>query len=117
VRSTPVLVEQYVVVGGQKDLEEAVEKSRFGPKAWKPYFNIRDPKEIEARAKREVPAEKVSEGWPVGTDAVAHIKVIEELFQSGATMVNIHAGQADQIRVIEFYKDKIIPQLKSRPVS
>lgn len=56
----------------------------------------------------------MSEGWPIGTDAVAHIKVIEKLFQSGTTMVNIHAGQSDQIRVIEFYKDKIIPQLKSR---
>jgi hypothetical protein len=86
---------------------------RFGPKAWKPYFNIRDPKEIEARAMREVPAEKVSEGWPIGTDAAAHIKVIEELFQSGPTMVNIHTGQTDQMRAIKFYKEEVIPKLKS----
>ena len=112
-RATPVFVEQYVVVGGQKELEEAVTKWRFGPKAWKPYFNIREPQEIEDRAMREVPAEKVSEGWPVGTDASAHIKVIEELFQSGATMVNIHAGQTDQLRVLNFYKDEVIPKLKA----
>jgi F420-dependent hydroxymycolic acid dehydrogenase len=111
---TPVLVEQYVVVGGKNDLEEAVTKWRFGPKAWKPYFNIRDPKQIEARAMSEVPAEKVSEGWPVGTDAAAHIKVIEELFESGATMVNIHSGQTDQMRVIRFYKEEVIPKLRSR---
>jgi alkanesulfonate monooxygenase SsuD/methylene tetrahydromethanopterin reductase-like flavin-dependent oxidoreductase (luciferase family) len=101
-RTTPVLVEQYVVVGGRKELDEAVAKWRFGPKAWKPYFNVRDPKEIEARATREVPAEKVSEGWPLGTGASTHIKVDEELFQSGATMVNIHTGQSDQLRAINF---------------
>ncbi len=111
--TTPVLVEQYVVVGGQKELNEAVSKWRFGPKAWKPYFNVRDPKEIEARAMREVPAEKVSEGWPVGTDAGAHIKVIEELFQSGATMVNIHTGQEDQMRAIKFYQDEVIPNMRA----
>jgi len=113
-RTTPVLVEQYVVVGGRKELDEAVAKWRFGPKAWKPYFNVRDPNEIEARAMREVPAEKVSEGWPVGTDASAHIMVIEGLFQSGATMVNIHTGQSDQLRAINFYKDEVIPKLRSR---
>jgi TAT-translocated FGD2 family F420-dependent dehydrogenase len=114
VQTAPVLVEQYVVVGGKSELDEAVSKWRFGPKAWKPYFNIRDPKEIEARAMREVPAGKVSEGWPVGTDAGAHIKAVEELFQSGATMVNIHTGQSDQMRVIKFYKDEVIPKLRTR---
>jgi F420-dependent hydroxymycolic acid dehydrogenase len=106
--ATPVFVEQYAVVGGKKELDEAVTKWRFGPKAWKPYFNIQD------RAMREVPAEKVSEGWPIGTDASAHIKVIEELFESGATMVNIHAGQTDQMRVIHFYRDEVIPKVRAR---
>ena len=115
--AAPVLVEQYVVVGGKNELDEAVAKWRFGPKAWKPYFNIRDPKEIEARAMKEVPAEKVSEGWPVGTDPAAHLKVIEELFQSGATMVNIHTGQSDQMRAIKFYKDEVIPKLRARGVA
>ena len=55
-----------------------------------------------ARGSGEVAAEKVSEGWPVGTDPSAHIKVIEKLFQSGATMVNIHTGQEDQMRAINF---------------
>jgi len=112
--ATPVLVEQYVIVGGKPELNEAVSKWRFGPKAWKPYFNIRDPKEIEARAMREVPEEKVSEGWPISTDPAAHLKVIEELFQSGATMVNIHTGQTDQMRAIHFYRDEVIPKLRAR---
>ena len=36
----PVFIEQYVIVGGKKELDEAAELWRFGPKAWNPYFNI-----------------------------------------------------------------------------
>ena len=43
----PVFIEQYVVVGGKQELDEAAELWRFGPKAWKPYFNIRDPQTIQ----------------------------------------------------------------------
>jgi hypothetical protein len=42
------------VVGGDKETAEAAEMWRFGPKAWKPYFNIRDPKTIQDRAETEV---------------------------------------------------------------
>jgi F420-dependent hydroxymycolic acid dehydrogenase len=58
--------------------------------------------------------EKVSEGWPVSTDPAAHIKVIEELYQSGATMVNVHTGQEDQLRVIKLYTDEVIPKVAAR---
>ena len=54
----PIFIEQYVVVGGKSELNEAAELWRFGPKAWKPYFNIRDPKTIQERAEAEVPARK-----------------------------------------------------------
>jgi F420-dependent hydroxymycolic acid dehydrogenase len=112
--SVPVLLEQYVIVGGQKELDEAVTLWRFGPKAWKPYYNIRDPKVIEARAAKEVSKEEVSQGWPVSTDPAAHTKVINELFESGATMVNIHSGQSDQKRVIEFYGSQVLPKIRSK---
>jgi F420-dependent hydroxymycolic acid dehydrogenase len=92
----PVLVEQYAVVGNKNDAERAAELWRFGPKAFKSYYNIRDPKEIQQRADSEVPLEKVYGDWPVGTDPAVHIKVITELFDSGATIVNVHSGQEDQ---------------------
>ncbi len=110
----PVFVEQYVVVGGQQELREAAELWRFGPKAWKPYFNIRDPKTIQERADAEVPLEKVSEGWPVGTDPEVHLKVLNELFDSGATEVHIHAGQHDQKKVIDFYGKEVLPRLRNK---
>ncbi len=108
----PVFIEQYVVVGGQQELREAAELWRFGPKAWNPYFDIRDPKTIQERAEAEVPLEKVSEGWPVGTDPETHLKVVRELFDSGATEVHIHSGQRDQKKVIEFYGREVLPRLR-----
>jgi F420-dependent hydroxymycolic acid dehydrogenase len=108
----PVFIEQYVVVGGKSELKEAAEFWRFGPKAWKPYFNIRDPKTIQQRAQAEIPIEKVTEGWSIGTDPDAHVKVISELFSSGATGVHIHSGQRDQRKVIDFYGKEVLPRVR-----
>ena len=108
----PVLVEQYVVVGDEGDAERAAELWRFGPKAFKSYYNIRDPKEIQRRADTEVPLEKVYGDWPVSTDPAVHARTITELFESGATIVNIHCGQEDQKRVIEFYGKEVLPRIK-----
>jgi F420-dependent hydroxymycolic acid dehydrogenase len=108
----PIFIEQYVVVGGKKEANEAAELWRFGPKAWKPYFNIRDPKTIQARADAEIPIEKVTEGWPISTDPEVHSKVLSDLFDSGATGVHIHSGQSDQRRVIDFYGKEVLPRLR-----
>ena len=108
----PVLVEHYAVVGDKAVAEKAAELWRFGPKAFKSYYNIRDPNEIQQRADSEVPLEKVYGDWPVSTDPAVHIKVVTELFDSGATIVNIHSGQDDQKRVIEFYGKEVLPKIK-----
>ncbi|HZP25405.1 MAG TPA: TIGR03557 family F420-dependent LLM class oxidoreductase [Terriglobales bacterium] len=107
----PVLVEQYAVVGDQQEVQRAAELWRFGPKAFTEYYNVRDPQQIQQRADAEVPLEKVYGEWAAGTDPAAHIKKVNELFQSGATIVNIHSGQADQKRIIEFYGKEVIPHL------
>jgi coenzyme F420-dependent glucose-6-phosphate dehydrogenase len=112
VSQLPVFIEQYVVVGGETEKAEAAEMWRFGPKAWKPYFNIRDPKTIQKRAEAEIPVQKVTEGWPVSTDPEVHVKVLSELFDSGATGVHIHSGQRDQKRVIDFYGKEVLPRLR-----
>jgi hypothetical protein len=36
------------------------------------------------------------------------------LFQSGATRVNIHTGQEDQMRAIKFYKDEVIQRMRAQ---
>jgi alkanesulfonate monooxygenase SsuD/methylene tetrahydromethanopterin reductase-like flavin-dependent oxidoreductase (luciferase family) len=108
----PVLVEQYVVVGDQSDARQAAEYWRFGPNAFKRYFNITDPARIQQRAESELSLEKVMEGWPIGTDPKVHVAKINELFESGATIINVHAGQMDQQQVIEFYGKHVLPQVQ-----
>jgi F420-dependent hydroxymycolic acid dehydrogenase len=108
----PVFIEQYVVVGDKQDMKVAAEFWHFGPKAWKPYFNIRDPLTIEQRASAEIPLEKVYADWAVGTDPEVHVKCLSDLFNSGATEVHIHSGQPDQKRVIDFYGKEVLPRLR-----
>jgi F420-dependent hydroxymycolic acid dehydrogenase len=108
----PVLVEQFVVVGDQKEARASAELWRFIPKAFKTYYNVRDPQEIQKRAEAELPLDKVYGDWPVSTDPNVHIRAVNDLFQSGATIVNIHSGQADQKKVIDFYGKQVIPELK-----
>jgi TAT-translocated FGD2 family F420-dependent dehydrogenase len=107
----PVLVELFVVVGDKKEAESSAELWRFIPKAFKTYYNVRDPQEIQRRAETELPLEKVYGDWPAGTDPAVHIKAVSELFQSGATIVNVHSGQKDQKRVVEFYGKEVLPKL------
>jgi TAT-translocated FGD2 family F420-dependent dehydrogenase len=110
----PVLVEQYVVVGDQSEARQAAELWRFGPEAFKGYFNIADPAQIQQRAEAELPFEEVVQGWPVGTAPNMHIEKIHELFESGVTIVNIHSGQRDQRKVVEFYGEHVLPAVRQR---
>lgn len=108
----PVFVEQYVVVGNQKDAQQAAELWRFGPKAWKPYFDIRDPKEIQQRAENELSLEEVMKGWTISTDPEEHVKALQQAFEGGATEVHVHSGQPEQRRVIEFYGREVLPRFR-----
>ena len=81
-------------------------------KAFKTYYNVRDPQVIQDRATAELPLEQVYRDWPVSMNPEVHIKAVTELFQSGATIVNIHSGQTDQKRVIDFYGKNVLPKLK-----
>jgi hypothetical protein len=107
----PVFVEHFVVVGDKQEAQQAAERWRFIPKAWKPYYEIPDPVVIEGRAKAEVPLESVHRDWPVSPDADVHVEALTRLFDSGVTSVLVHSGQADQMRVIEFYGTQVFPRL------
>jgi G6PDH family F420-dependent oxidoreductase len=113
----PVLVESFVVVGDQNDAQVPAQLWNFIPKAFKGYHNIPDPAEIERRAQAELPLPKVYGDWTVSADPKVHIERMQKLFDSGATIVNIHSGQADQQRVIEFYGREVLPRIKKRAVT
>ncbi|HWE72356.1 MAG TPA: TIGR03557 family F420-dependent LLM class oxidoreductase [Stellaceae bacterium] len=108
----PVVAETFVVVGDENDARESAELWRFIPKAFESYFGIRDPAEIQRRAEAEVPLDKLIAEWSVGTNPNKHIDAIRKLFDSGIKSVNIHVGQADQHRAIEFFGAKVLPALR-----
>jgi TAT-translocated FGD2 family F420-dependent dehydrogenase len=113
-RQMPVLVEQFVVVGDQKDAQASAELWRFIPKAFKTYFNIRDPQTIQEHATAENPIQKGYSKWPVSADPDVHVKTVLDLFKSGVTIVNIHSGQADQNKVIDFYGKQVLPRMRKQ---
>jgi hypothetical protein len=42
------------------------------------------------------------------------MRAIKALFDSGVTIVNIHSGQQDQRKVIEFYGTDVLPRLRNQ---
>lgn len=109
----PILIEQFVVVGDKSDAERAAELWRFIPQAFTRHHNNPDPRSIQRDAADSLSLEQVYADWPVSTDPKIHIDAINALFDSGATIVNIHSGQQDQKRVIEFYGDKVLKHVSS----
>ena len=110
----PVLVESFVVVGGESEAQAAAKLWNFIPRAFKGYQNIPDPAQIERRAQAELPLPKVYGDWTVSSDPSAHVQMIKKLFDSGVTIVNIHSGQPDQQKVIEFYGKQVLPRVRTR---
>jgi F420-dependent hydroxymycolic acid dehydrogenase len=108
------LIEQYVVVGDQQVAKQAGQLWRFGPKAFKGLYNVPSAVEIQQKAESEIPMEEVLKSWAIGTDPAVHLKKMHEVFESGATIVNIHSGQPDQARVIDFYAEHVLPTFKNR---
>ena len=51
--------------------------------------------------------------WTVSTDPDAHVQAMKKLFDSGVSIVNIHSGQPDQQKVIEFYGKEVLPRARS----
>ena len=108
----PVMIEHFVVVGDETDALLAAEQWRFIPNAFKGYFNVRDPAEIQRRAESEVQLDELIKQWPASTDPEDHVAAIRDLFDSGVSIVNIHSGQADQAKVIDFYGSQVLPAFK-----
>lgn len=114
----PVIVEQWVVVGGKKEAEEAASQWRFVPGGFTRYFYDPDPRDIERRAEREIPLAKVHADWPVSEDPEVHVRAIRKLLAAGVGQVFVHSGQRDQRRVLAFYGREVLPRLRgTRPAA
>jgi len=113
-KEMPVLVEAFVVVGDQSEAQTAAKLWNFIPKAFKGYQNIPDPAQIEQRAQKELPLPKVFGDWTVSSEPAVHVQAIKKLFDSGVTIVNIHSGQPDQRKVIDFYGKEVLPRIRGQ---
>lgn len=108
----PVLVEQYVVTGTKEQAQRPAELWRFGPKAFKTYFDDPSPAHIQQRADAEVPIDQVLQSWAVSPDPEVHIQKLRSLFDSGVSIVNVHCPMQDQRQVIEFYARNVLPHFR-----
>ena len=108
----PVLVEQYVVIGTKEQAQRPAELWRFGPKAFKTYFDDPSPAHIQQRADAEVPIDQVLQSWAVSPDPEVHIQKLRSLFDSGVSIVNVHCPMQDQRQVIEFYARNVLPHFR-----
>ena len=110
-----MLIEQFVVVGDKGDAAKAAALWRFLPKAFKTYYNMPDPAAIEERAGAELRSKRYS---PIGR-SIRIRRSISRRFRncsdSGATIVNVHSGQADQHKVIDFYRRSVSPEIAQTP--
>ena len=108
----PVLIEKFIVAGDDEEAKRGAELWRFLGKAFQGLHDLNSPSEILTRARREVPLDDVIAEWTVGNDPRKHADSVQELFDSGATIVNVHAGQQDQRKAIEFYRSQVLPRLQ-----
>lgn len=111
-RKESIVVEHWVVVGGEREARAAAQKWRFLPRAWqKGFFDNISPSDIQTRAEREIPLETVTENWTVGRSPRTHIDAIEELADLGATHVVVHCASPNQRKVISFFGRKVLTRL------
>ena len=69
-------------MGDKAEAQKSAELWRFLPKAWKPYFNVRDPQEIQRRAEAEIPLDQILEDMTIGPDSEMHVQKLHEAFQA-----------------------------------
>jgi len=108
----PIHAELFVYVGTEQEAEPVAKLWRFLPKAWSDYVNVPDPREIDRRAQQEVPIADVLQMWTVSPDPQAHAQKLQELIDGGVTHIYVHAGNQDQPRAIQFYRDEVLPLVR-----
>jgi len=100
-------------VSFSEDYDEAFESTKFWrATAIENAFNldINDPRELERRAKEEVPDEKLKESIQIITSIEDTIKPIEEYFKMGFTRVyiHIHSSSPNEIKFIQEFSKKVL---------
>ncbi|HLG71261.1 MAG TPA: TIGR03557 family F420-dependent LLM class oxidoreductase [Chloroflexota bacterium] len=107
-----IMVEQFAVVGGQKEAHEAAEVWRFQPIGFTELLSDPDPRSVQRRAEEKLTLDDVAAKFLVSEDPSAHAQRIRKLASAGATDIIVHTGQHDQLRMIRFYEREVLPMLR-----
>jgi TAT-translocated FGD2 family F420-dependent dehydrogenase len=106
----PVLVESFVTVGDGPGTDDAARRWRFlGAPGSARLLYQPNPVTIE-RIAEQAPLPSVTASWVRGGDPRPHITAARRLMDSGATPF-IHAPENDAHRVIDFYGQRVLPEL------
>jgi alkanesulfonate monooxygenase SsuD/methylene tetrahydromethanopterin reductase-like flavin-dependent oxidoreductase (luciferase family) len=108
-----ILVEAFIVVGGQAEAEEAAQMWRFIPIGFTDFIDEPDPRKIQHGAEQKLSTRDVYSKWVVADDPRQHADFLRELASLGATDIFVHSGQSDQQRVIDFYGREVLPLVRS----
>ncbi|MDQ3968895.1 MAG: hypothetical protein M3275_10935, partial [Thermoproteota archaeon] len=73
-----------------------------------------DPRKLEAKAKQEVPDEKLKESIQVTTSIEECIGSIEEYLKAGFTKVYVHSTSPEEIKFIQTFCKKVLPYFSNR---
>jgi F420-dependent hydroxymycolic acid dehydrogenase len=111
-----ILIEQFMVVGGEAEAEEAARMWRFIPIGFTDFIDEPDPRKIQHGAEQKLSTRDVYSQWIVSDNPKPHADAIAELAQLGATDVFVHSGQADQRRVIDFYAREVLPLVRGQAI-
>jgi len=99
-------------VSFSEDYDSAFESTKF----WRAtlidgVFNstISDPRELQQKALKEVPDEKLKESTQITTSIEECIKPIEEYFKEGFSRVYVHSTSPDEAKFITEFGRKVLP--------
>lgn len=107
-RTMPIFAEQMAVVSDDEaEVARAAELWRFnGARSDQP-----NPVDIQRFAEQHAPLDQVSASWPKGTDPAVHVRAVKQLLDRGVTPF-MHFPQTDPNAAIDFYGQKVVPQLR-----
>jgi TAT-translocated FGD2 family F420-dependent dehydrogenase len=111
-RTMPIIAEHFVCTGEQQEAERSADLWRFQPKAWTEYVRNPDPVSIMEDARKTVPLEQVVSSFIVSTNPDDHVQSIQKLIEGGVTTVLIHSAQEDQRSVIDFFGQRVLPNVQ-----
>jgi len=97
--------------------DEDYEKAERSCRCWMPNevpniisLPISDPRELEELGK----SEGGIRAWHITTNPEDHIKMIEDHIKLGFNRIQLHSSSPDEVKFIERYGEKVLPQLKEK---